>query len=169
MNEEHPPHSGLLCTASPGILALAMPWEVSKDGWLKPAHSLDSPKLPIWVLAKLLSLAVNDSISTESDHWSFLLDYPIGRLMHLHLANGIGQPESTQGWVFKWTHAENDSVNILIPWQQKPDLMFFLLQRSHSEDALEREGSSSVRGQESSPPPTSASCKSFLSFRKQQK
>lgn len=88
-NEEHP-HSGLLCTASPGILALAVPWEVSKKGWLKPARSLDSPKLTIGVLAELLSLAVNDSISTKSDHCHrpFLLDYPIGRLMHLHLANG---------------------------------------------------------------------------------
>lgn len=95
-NEEHP-HSGPVCTASPGTVALVVPWEVGKAGWLKPERSLDAPKLPIWVLAKLLSLAVNDSISTESDHRSFLLDYPIGRLMHLHLANGVGQPETHPG------------------------------------------------------------------------
>ncbi|KAL1786751.1 hypothetical protein HispidOSU_024854 [Sigmodon hispidus] len=43
--------------------------------------------------------------------------------------------------------------------------MFFLLQRSHSEHALEREGSFSTGGQYPPTPPTSASYKSFLSFK----
>lgn len=53
--------------------------------------------------------------------------------MHLHLARRESVSlNRTQGWVFKWTRAESGSVNILICWRQKPDLMSFLFLSPHT-------------------------------------
>ena len=71
MNGTHQPHS-LAHSASldsGGEVAGGFTRDIREDHWPAPAFLLNRiPQPLLWVPAKLLLLAVNDSISTVSDH-----------------------------------------------------------------------------------------------------